>query len=157
MDFQTGFPAVLIGAATGLRTMTGLAVISWSAHVGWIDLSGSALALLGSMPALVVLTAGAIGEYVADKLPQTGKRTAPGPLIARTVCGGLCGAAVDLAVGQPWIFGAALAAIGAVLGSFAGYYARVGLVRKLQAADIVIALPEDLLAIGLSTMAILLL
>jgi uncharacterized membrane protein len=146
--------AVLIGIATGLRTMTGLAVISWTAHVGWINLNNSPLAFLGSLAAVILLTAGAIGELIADKLPRTGKRTAVGPLIARMISGGLCGAALCFASDQSWAFGAALGVVGAIIGSFGGYFARTGLVRKLAVADISIAIPEDLLAIGVAALAV---
>jgi len=39
--------------------------------------------------------------------------------------------------------------VGAVAGTFAGYKARVGLVQSLNVPDFAIALPEDLVAIGL--------
>lgn len=154
MDSKILFLSLLIGTVTGLRTITGIAVLSWAVHLGWIDLKQSRLAFLGSLAAVVFLTAGAIGEFIADKLPRTGKRTAAGPLIARMISGGVCGAAVCAASDQSWAFGAALGAAGAILGSFAGYYARTGLVRKLRTADFLIAIPEDLLAIGLSMLVV---
>jgi uncharacterized membrane protein len=40
-------------------------------------------------------------------------------------------------------------AIGAIVGAFAGYHARVGLVRALCVPDAAIAIPEDLIAIVL--------
>ena len=102
----------------------------------------------------VFLTAGAIGEFIADKLPRTGKRTAAGPLVARMISGALCGAGLCVASDQSWSFGAALGVVGAIIGSFAGYTARTGLVRKLAVADMSIAIPEDLLAIGLAVVAV---
>jgi uncharacterized membrane protein len=48
--------------------------------------------------------------------------------------------------------GAIVGAIGAVVGAFAGYHARVGLVRSLKVPDFVIAIPEDLIAIGLAVL-----
>jgi uncharacterized membrane protein len=50
--------------------------------------------------------------------------------------------------------GALLGAIGAVIGTFAGYQARVGLVRSLGVPDYAIAIPEDLVAIGLAVLLI---
>jgi uncharacterized membrane protein len=146
--------ALLIGMATGLRTMTGLAVISWAAHTGWIHLENSRLAFLGSLAAVVFLTAGAIAEFIADKLPRTGKRTAIGPLVARMISGGACGVALCLASDQSWAFGAAWGVLGAIIGSFGGYFARAGLVRKMGAADISIALLEDVLAVGSAVLAL---
>jgi uncharacterized membrane protein len=40
------------------------------------------------------------------------------------------------------------------VGAFAGYKARTGLVRKLAVRDFMIAIPEDLVAIGLSVAAV---
>jgi len=45
-------------------------------------------------------------------------------------------------------------AIGAIAGAFGGYQARVGLVRALQVPDIAIAIPEDLIAIGLGLLLV---
>ncbi|HEX4485836.1 MAG TPA: DUF4126 family protein [Terriglobales bacterium] len=143
---------ILMGAVTGLRTMTGLAVISWWAHLGWIDLKDSRPALIGSTVAVVLLTLGALGEYVGDKLPRTPNRTAPGPLLARLIAGGICGALLCIASDQSWHFGLAFGAVGAIIGSFAGYYARTTLVRAMRSADIFVAIPEDLLAIGLAVL-----
>lgn len=39
--------------------------------------------------------------------------------------------------------------LGAIAGAFGGYQARVGLVQGLHVPDIAIAIPEDLIAIGL--------
>ena len=76
------------------------------------------------------------------------KRTAPGPLAARIVTGGLCGACLCASANQSLPIGAALGAIGAVIGTFAGYELRKRLVIGLNVNDIFIALPEDLIAIG---------
>ena len=50
--------------------------------------------------------------------------------------------------------GALLGAIGAVIGTFAGYKARVGLVKSLGVPDFVVAIPEDLVAIGLALLMV---
>jgi uncharacterized membrane protein len=46
--------------------------------------------------------------------------------------------------------GAVLGGIGGVIGAFGGYQARTRLVRALNVKDIFIAIPEDLVAIGLA-------
>lgn len=137
-----------IGVVTGLRSMTAPAVVCWAAHLGWVNLEGSRLAFMGSVPAVAIFTLAAIGELVADKLPRMGKRTAPGPLAGRMILGGLCGAAICIAGGQSVIFGAVLAGVGGIVGAFVGYETRTGLVKKLRVADAAIAVPEDLIAIG---------
>ena len=147
--------ALTVGIATGLRTMAGVAVISWAAYLNWINLHDSRLAFLGSLPAVIVLTAGVFGQLIADKLPRIGRRTAAGPLIARMIAGGVCGVAICIAANQSFELGAALGAGGAIVGSVAGYYLRTSLVRRIGTADMFIAVPEDLLAIGLSILAVL--
>jgi uncharacterized membrane protein len=71
-------------------------------------------------------------------------------LIARIVTGGLSGACLYASAGQSWLPGAALGGIGAVLGTFGGYQVRTRLVGALKVKDIFVAIPEDLVAIGLA-------
>jgi uncharacterized membrane protein len=136
-----------IGIVTGLRSLTAPAAVSWAAHLGWLDLGDTPLALVGSTPALVVLSLLAVAEYVADLLPQTPARITPGPLIFRVLMGGLCGTCLCVSANQSWLAGAALGGIGGVIGAFVGYQARVGLVKALKVKDALIAIPEDLIAI----------
>jgi uncharacterized membrane protein len=141
--------ALGIGFVAGLRSLTAPAVVAWAAHIGWINLHGSPLAFMGSVWAVGVFTVLALVELVADQLPSTPSRTAPVGLSARIVTGALSGACLAVAGGAtPWL--AILAgALGGIAGAFAGYQARVGLVRSLRVPDFAIALPEDLVAIGL--------
>jgi uncharacterized membrane protein len=142
--------AVGIGIVAGLRAMTAPAAVSWAAHLGWLNLQGSPLAFMGSTAAVALLSLGVIGEDVNDKLPKTPSRTKPGPLIARIVAGGLSGACLCASAGPSLLAGAALGGIGGVIGAFAGYQARTRLVSGLKVKDIVIAIPEDLVAIGIA-------
>src|SRR4030095_8530251 len=84
-----------IGIVAGLRSLTAPAVVAWGAHLGWLNLHGSTLAFLGLTTTRAILSVLAIGELIADKLPMMSKRTAPAPLIARVVTGGLCGACLS--------------------------------------------------------------
>jgi len=140
--------AVGIGIVAGLRAMTAPAAVTWAAYLGGLNLHGSPLAFMGSMVAVAIFTVGAIGEYIADKLPKTPSRTAPLGLIARIVTGGLSGACVCAAAGQSLLVWVVLGAIGAVIGAFGGYQVRTRLVRALNVKDIFVAIPEDLVAIG---------
>ena len=141
--------AFAIGGVAGLRAMTAPAVVAWAAHLGWLNLQGSHLAFMGSKWAVAIFTFAALGELANDQLPKTPPRTDPGPLLARIVMGGLSGACVVAAVGYSIWLGAVLGGLGGIAGAFAGFRARVGLVRALRVPDPVIAVPEDLVAIGL--------
>src|SRR5689334_10635014 len=81
-----------IGIVAGLRSLTAPAVVAWAAHVNWLNVHGSPLAFMGSRASVVIFSLLAIGELIADKLPTIPQRTAPAPLMARVITGGLCGA-----------------------------------------------------------------
>jgi uncharacterized membrane protein len=142
--------AVGIGFVAGLRSLTAPAAVSWAAHLGFLHLQHSPLAFMGSTAAVAILSLLAAGEYVGDLLPKTPRRTAPGPLIARAVTGGLSGACLFASTNKSLLVGAVLGAVGAVIGAFAGYEARKRLVSGLKVKDAVIAIPEDLVAICLA-------
>jgi uncharacterized membrane protein len=143
------FLALCIGIVAGLRSLTAPAVVSWAAYLGWINLHGSPLAFMGSLWAVGIFTLLALGELVADQLPSTPSRTAAVGLSARIVMGALSGACLGVAGGAS-LWAAALAGVvGAIAGAFGGYQARVGLVRALKVRDVMIAIPEDVIAIGL--------
>ena len=154
---SSGFVLLLtfcIGIVAGLRALTAPAVVAWAAHLGWINLSGSPLAFMGSIWAVCIFTILALVEFVADQLPSTPARTAAVGLGARIVMGLLCGACLGIAGGASLWLGAVVAAIGAIAGAFGGYRARVGLVRALHVPDFAIAVPEDLIAVGLGLLLV---
>jgi uncharacterized membrane protein len=140
--------AVGIGIVAGLRSLTAPAAVSWAARLGWLDLHGSPLAFMGSGVTVAIVSVLAIGEYVSDLLPKTPSRTTPGPLIARIVMGGLSGACLCASANQSLLIGAVVGGIGGVIGAFSGYEARKRLVSGLKVKDAMIAIPEDLVAIG---------
>jgi uncharacterized membrane protein len=138
-----------IGIVAGMRSMTAPALIAWAAHLGWLHLQNSFFAFMGSTWAVVILSIFAIAELIADQLPKTPPRTAPLGLTARIATGALSGACVAVSgLTVLWI-GAAVGAVGAILGAFAGYNARTALVRMFHIPDFAIAVPEDVIAIAL--------
>jgi uncharacterized membrane protein len=104
-----------------------------------------------SLPA-AALAAG--GELIGDKLPMTPSRLAPAPLIGRLVLGSAAGAAIADVTGQSAITGAALGAIGAGIGSVAGFYARASLSAATGIANPIAGVAEDIIGIGLGRLAI---
>ena len=141
------FLAFLIGLFGGLRSLTPPAITAWAAHFGWLKLR-SPLAWMSSPVTAGLFTLLALGELVADKLPNTPSRTAPPGLIARVVLGALAGACVAMAGDQGIAIGAILGAAGGVVGCFGGYQVRKNLVKALGTRDMVIALTEDAVAIA---------
>jgi uncharacterized membrane protein len=66
------------------------------------------------------------------------------------ILGGLSGACLYAAAAATPVTGAILGIIGALIGTYAGYYVRRGLVNSLKVKDIFIAIPEDIIAIVLA-------
>jgi uncharacterized membrane protein len=143
-----------IGVVTGLRSMTAPAMVAWAAHLGWMNLSSSPLAFMGSRWSVILFTILALGEFVGDLLPATPARTAVLGLTARIVIGSAVGAGVAIAGGIVLWLGAVCGVIGAVAGAFGGYRARASLVRELHVPDAAIAIPEDVIAIGLGLLLV---
>ena len=148
MNYVFGL-AIGIGIVAGLRSLTAPAVVAWAGHFGWLNLHDSALGFMSSTAVVAIFSLLAIGELVADKLPIIPKRTAPAPLFARIITGGLCGACLCAAAGKSLVAGALLGGTGGVIGAFAGYEVRRRLVNNLHIHDFVVAVCEDLLAVGL--------
>ena len=147
--------AIGIGIVAGLRAMTAPAITSWAAHLGWLHLQATPLAFMGSIAVVIIFSLAAIGEYINDKLPKTGSRTAAAPFFTRVVMGGLCGASLYVSANEPVLTGILMGAIGAVIGTLGGYQARKRLVNGLHVRDIAVAIPEDLIAICLALFVVL--
>src|SRR5260370_18700453 len=94
------FAVPLLGLVTGMRSMTAIAVLCWFAYRGDLSLDGTWASWAAKLVTAIIFTVLALGEFVADKLPKTPNRTAPGLLLVRGVVGGLVGAIV--AAGLNW-------------------------------------------------------
>jgi uncharacterized membrane protein len=138
--------AFLIGIVAGLRAFTPIAVISWAAHVGWLQLQDTWLAFLGFAATAYITTALALGELVSDKLPRTPSRKVPMQFGTRIVVGALCGAAPGTEAGA-MLSGLFAGAVGAVVGTLGGAALRAQLARVFG-KDLPAALLEDAVAIG---------
>jgi uncharacterized membrane protein len=147
------FSVVLLGAATGLRTMTPIAVVCWFAYLKFLPIQGTWAFWTAALASVIVFTVFALGEYVGDKLPTTPNRTAPGPLGARLCFGGLVGAVVATGLHWSLVEGAVLGVVGALVGSFAGLVVRREL-AKAVGKDWPVALAEDVFAVGCAVVAL---
>jgi uncharacterized membrane protein len=136
-----------IGVIAGLRALTAPAVVSWAAYLHWINLQGTHLAFMGSIIAVAIFTLAAAGEIVNDKLPKTPPRTALPSVVIRVVMGAFAAATLSAGMSGSIEMCALLGLIGAVAGTFGGYYARTGLVKALKSPDWPIALLEDAIAV----------
>ena len=142
--------ALGIGIVAGLRSLTAPAVVSWAAHLDWLDLHRSIFSFMGSTTAVVIFSLLAAAEFVGDILPRTPRRTLPGPLAARVLSGGLSAACLVTSSGHSVLIGVLLGGIGAVIGAYAGYETRRKAVAGLGVKDVMVAVPEDVVAVALA-------
>jgi uncharacterized membrane protein len=130
--------AALLGVATGLRSMTGVAALARRSR---------------SRKLRQALTVAAAGEWIADKLPFIPARVGPAALGGRLVFGAICGALVAKENGEPPAMAIAAGVLGASAAAFAGYYVRKELTRG-RVPDFAVALAEDAIAAGLAAGAV---
>jgi uncharacterized membrane protein len=143
----------LLGVVTGLRSQLGLAVLAWSAPPS--DRDPRALRMLRSRASRIGLAAGAAGEIVTDKLPQTPSRLSPPALGGRLATGAAVGAlAVGRADRRTTLLAAGAGVLGAGAGSYAGAAYRRTLAEKTGTPDLPWALVEDAVAAGLAAAAV---
>ncbi len=136
----------LLGVSTGLRSFTPLAVAAWFARMGKLPVTGTWAEWVRHPAAVGLFTAAALGEYVGDKLPNTPNRTAPIGLFGRLALGGLVGAIVATAFRRPVERGIAMGAVGALAGTFGGFWLRKGLTTGAGLPDLPVALSGDVAA-----------
>jgi uncharacterized membrane protein len=143
----------VLGAMTGLRSMTPMAILcffAWRHHLwlvgtwGFWAMKPAALGIFGVLALL---------ELIGDKLPMTPNRTAPFPLTARIILGGLVGALAATGLQGSVIEGILLGAVPAFAGAFLGFHLRHWLVHEKGFPAMGVALAEDCVAIGLSILA----
>ena len=128
--------AALLGAATGGRSMAGIAAVALTTP------PGGEPAWLGSRWGRIGATAGALGEVVGDKLPTTPSRLEPLPLAGRVVSGAVAGFLLAQRSGRPSGAPVLAAATGAVGGAVLGRAWR-GLAKRRGRPDLPAALAED--------------
>jgi uncharacterized membrane protein len=137
----------LLGLATGLRSMTPMAVLCWYANLGYLPVDATWASWTTRLSVAIGLTVLAIGEIVADKFPWVPDRVSPGPLIWRLLLGGLAGSIAATSLNGAGIEGVLLGVVGAAVGAFGGFMVRRDLSEKFMCHDWQIAVGEDLLAV----------
>jgi uncharacterized membrane protein len=106
------------------------------------------LAFMGYAATPYIFTVLALGELVADQLPNTPSRKSLPGFGARVLMGALSGAALG-AASMALAGGAVAGVVGALVGMYGGYEARVR-AAKAVGRDWPVAVAEDLVAIGLA-------
>jgi len=147
--------ALLFGLSAGMRSMTTPAALCWASHLGRLKLGQTALSPFGSEIALWVVTALAVAEIIADKLPFVPSRKEAAPFTVRVIVGAMAGFAVGV-TNDKALECVAAGVLGAVVGTLGGYSVRAKLASTFK-KDIPAALIEDCIAIGMAYYAVRLL
>lgn len=137
----------LLGAITGLRTFTPMAVLCWFAYRGDLPVDDTWASWSGKLAAVIIFSVLAVGELIGDKLPRIPDRVASFPLVSRVFFGGLVGAIVATGLDGSVIEGVLLGVGGALIGAFGGFLIRRELVAQLGCNDWQVAVAEDAIAI----------
>jgi uncharacterized membrane protein len=145
--------AAMLGVVAGSRSMMPLALLSWTSDTNE-DGAMTPSRLLRSPVSRLVTSLAAVGEIVGDKLPMTPNRTNPGPFAGRLVIGALGGMVLFRRAHLPPALGIVTGAMGASIGTLAGYYSRVWLSRTTKIPDPLWGSLEDVLALGLGLLAV---
>ncbi|NYF78540.1 DUF4126 family protein [Granulicella arctica] len=145
MSWMLAIP--LLGFATGLRSMTPIAVLCWFGYFGTLPVHHDWAFWTTRLVTAIVFTVFAVGEYIGDVLPQMPNRTSPVPLTARLILGGLVGALAATALHGSALEGIILGSLGALLGAFVGFHVRRDLVQSTGWPDWTAAITEDAVAI----------
>lgn len=148
MDRSRLETAAGLGAVTGMRGLMGLAMVSRElSDRRRLPRGASQLeAWLAEDMVAITLSALALGELVADKVPGIPDRINPGSLLGRGLVGGLLGA---IAAGADDRAPGATVGVAAAVGvSFAAWLARREVGRITLLPDAALALAEDAVAIA---------
>ena len=138
---------IAIGMLSGLRALSPIAVVCWFALLHRLPLTGWP-SFAGNKVTVGLFSLGAVGELISDKLPKTPSRLKQPGFSIRIVTGGLCGVILATAASFSLIGGALLGAIGAVAGSYLGYFARSRITGNFGLPDLPVALVEDIICIA---------
>lgn len=151
MTWLLAFPA--LGFATGLRTMTPIAVLCWFAYLKYLPLEGTWGFWAGTLAAAVIFTVLAVGEWIGDTHPGIPDRTGLMPLLARLAFGGLVGGLAAAGTKRIVAEGVILGVLGAGAGTFVGFMLRRFFAERCQ-RDLPVALCEDGIAVLLAGLAL---
>lgn len=134
-----------------MRSLAAPAVVTQVAR----DLTEDApLSVLGNPFASHTVNVLAAAEQIADKLPFIPDRTKIGPLVVRAISGGLSGAALCTIKKRSIAAGALFGALGAVGAAFAAFELRKRAGQKFHVPDKVLALIEDAVTAGCSSLLV---
>lgn len=147
--------SVALGAVSGLRSMTGPALVSHWLRARPTQPRWTRTAALMATPGLAsALSLLAVAEVALDKLPAAPSRVAPLPLAARAAMGMLVGLVLGGRRSRARRVAAGAGAMSAVAAACVAHRVRVLASSRGEGTSFVTALLEDMLAFGLGHAAL---
>ena len=141
--------AALLGALAGGRSMAAPALLAeYLRRYGPTRSLRRPFNLLANPRAALLFKIAALGELVADKLPNTPNRILAGPLGGRVAAGALAGIGLAMVADASPFAGAVVGGAAAAAGSYAGYALRRWLGQRLPVPDLLLGLAEDIVVYG---------
>lgn len=141
--------ALVLGALSGLRTLSATAVLShYLRYNSNLKIRNRRLKFLNSAGFALLSKLLATGEIAIDKSPNVPDRVRPGGLSGRALSGALVGAAIySINKRRAWK-GALIGATSALAATFLSFYTRKQIIRNTRIPDQVIGTVEDVIAVG---------
>ena len=139
--------AAALGALSGMRSMAGIAVLS--KRLGRKRAHHRGARILRQTALLRVLPVLRIGEIIVDKLPLLPNRTAPLPLAARALMGGLVGGILASEERGPVWLATGVGALAAIAAAHLAFRARKYAHERRSIPDAVLASVEDGMVLGI--------
>jgi uncharacterized membrane protein len=142
---NTYVKAMVLGAITGMRSMSALMLVSHKLGDEKSPLTArrQPFKLLAAPAVGNVLKVLAAAEIIADKTAVIPNRISPAPLATRTIAGAFCGALVCASEGKRADLGGAIGGLSAVASAYAVYHLRGKICEVSGLPDFPVALAED--------------
>jgi uncharacterized membrane protein len=142
---------MVLGIATGMRTMTPIAIFCWFMWLALLPVTGVTFWAANAI-AVFVFSVFMVGEWYGDTLPKTPDRTSIFPLLARLLFGAFVGALVASTYQEPRVGGIIFGVVGALIGTYGGHKLRAVFAKRVG-RDLPVALTESALAVVFSVVA----
>jgi uncharacterized membrane protein len=142
------FWIIVLGFATGMRTVTPIAVFCWFTWFAAIPTTPLTW-WTANIFSTAVFTVLALGEYYGDTLPQTPSRTKLPLMLSRVAFACFLGVLIASSFVEPLAGGVLFGLIGALAGTYGCHRARITLAKRVG-SDLPVALGESALALTLS-------
>jgi uncharacterized membrane protein len=140
--------SILMGVIAGMRSLSAPAFVSnHLVDKQSLSIENSNFRPLASPNVRNGLTALAVGEMAADKLPIVPDRISPLPLLGRAAAGAICGASLCTAENERSGIGAITGALAASASAYCFYYLRKRIAEGTRIPDPLIGLAEDIIVI----------